>query len=103
LKRLKKATYLQITDLRKRKKEKGSGIWEKRRSGSAFQWQTSLFTLAESSPHSTKIPFNFLYVAVTDLMFRLRTRDKAQKKPSALVSSSLLGLTAQAASSAHLH
>lgn len=75
----------------------------KGRSGSPFQWQTSLFSLEESGPYSTKILFNFLHVAITDLMFRLRTRDKAQNKPSALVPSSLVGLTAQAVNSAHLH
>ena len=60
---LKKGTYLQITDQKERKKEKGRNM-QKRRSGSPFQWQTLVFSLGESSPYSTKIPFNFLHVAV---------------------------------------
>lgn len=44
----------------------------KGKSGSPFQWQTSLFSLEESGPYSTKILFNFLHVAITDLMFRLK-------------------------------
>lgn len=43
LKPLRKGTYLQIIDLRKRKKEKGSGIWEKGNQGLPFNGKHHCF------------------------------------------------------------
>lgn len=46
-----------------------------RTSESPFQWQTSLWSLGESDPYSTKNLFNFLHVTVSAQNKRQNTEE----------------------------